>query len=126
MAEIYEYDENIVNGLLLKALIFEEDISSKRFKSEFQDDMIDLLGYVLKNVNDIKHLDFNISNDDGYYKVTAHNILTALWFKGLFPIETKEVLMNNSFQFEDTVYRFDKQTNTFTYNTIKNDKNRND
>ena len=123
MAKIYRYNENIFRDLMLNALMFDEDISSKRFRSDFQNEVLDILGYVLTDNRDIKYLDFDITKNDGYYKIIAYNILTALWFKGLFPIETKEILTKNSFQYENIHYKFNSKTNTFTYNTIKNDKN---
>ena len=126
MAKIYRYNENIFKDLMLNALMFDEDISSKRFRSDFQNEVLDILGYVLTDNKDIKYLDFDITNDNGYYKITAYNILTALWFNGIFPIETKEVLINNTFQYENKHYKFNKKTNQFTYNIVSNDKNRND
>jgi len=126
MAKIYRYNENIFKDLMLNALMFDEDISSKRFRSDFQNEIIDILGYVLTDINDVKYLNFDITNDDGYYKITAYNILTALWFSGIFPIETKEILIKNSFQYGNIHYKFNKKNNTFTYKNVSNDENRND
>lgn len=111
MAKYYKFNENILQDALFENLLNNIDISTKNFQENLKKDIESFLKKILKDETFIKNLDFNIVNDDNYYRVIANNLITALWFSGIFPLNIGEIIIKKIFIHEDKIYEFDKKNN---------------
>jgi hypothetical protein len=82
--------------------------------------------YLLENMGvnheHINYLDYDIEpvdNDIDNIKVIANNIITALWFSGIMPLDCDLIYKNNQMQYNGKLYKFDKQTKKLTWSIIK-------
>lgn len=117
MATIYRYNLNPFTDLLLKAMIYGVDISNKKTKQELNNSFTYILKNVLENEEDIVYLDFEISNNNNYFKVTGKNAISSLWLSGILPPNIQNTF-NNSFIIGNRKYRFNKKTKILTYSII--------
>lgn len=120
MNTVYRWNINPFQDLLLRTLMFDVDISDKKLKREINESLCFILENILYNEEDIIYLDFNITNKNGHYKITGKNILTALWFSGIFPQDCESVLNNNNIIIGDKKYMFNQKTKNLTIEIIKN------
>ena len=120
MASKYKWNENPINDFFLQNIMNDVDISKKKNYVNIHDGLTTFLEYFLEEENDIVYLDFSIKRDKfGSFNVVANNIVTALWFTGVIPRDTNDVLKKNKFVFDDVEYTFNKKTKVLTIKISK-------
>ena len=120
MANKYEWDKNPISDFFLQNLINDIDISKKKNFDDIRENLSSFIEYFLEEENDIVYLDFSIKKDKfGGFNIVANNIVTALWFSGIIPRDTNDVLNKNKFEFDNKKYTFNKKTKVLTTKTIK-------
>ena len=110
MAIAYEWNSNPFQDLLVNMLLNDQDISDKRMKKEINAIYIDFLENVLNDPEDSLLLDFEIKRKKGAYQVIGKNIISALWFSGIFYPNVDEIMETNEVILGDEKYRFNEDT----------------
>ena len=120
MASKYKWNENPINDFFLQNIMNDVDISKKKNYDNIHDGLTAFLEYFLEEENDIVYLDFSIKRDKfGSFNVVANNIVTALWFTGVIPRDTNDVLKKNKFVFDDVEYTFNKRSKLLKIKNLK-------
>jgi len=120
MGNKYEWDKNPVEDFLVLTLAEGVDISKKDNVEEIKKYLKTFFENLLKNPNDLVHLNFNIKKSKGnYYKVIANNLLTALWLKGILPNNTNRVLIENKLIYNNLKYTFNQKTKELKIQKLK-------
>lgn len=110
MGRKYEKNKNPINDLFLDLLFNNFDFKKKEAASELYGLMVYAIEDSLFDPDDIQYLDFLVGVEEGnYITVVANNIITALWFCGIIPMNSDEVMQNNSFTFSGYKYTFNKK-----------------
>lgn len=109
MAEVYRFNLNPFSDYLISAIIIGYDISDDESVNEIYSTFGEMISNYLSNKSDIRYLDFDIQNKDDYFRVMPENILTALWFVGIFPHDSKKVIEENTFTIDDEKYTYNKR-----------------
>ncbi len=93
------------NDLLL------HDFNFKKYEELYVNTLYMLEFFCGVSEKDARHLDFDVKFgcDNNDIKIIANNILTALWFSGVFPNNPTECLNKNKCVNNDLVYGFDKK-----------------
>jgi len=119
MGREYSWGENPFRDYLIRLAGTEVDISKENVKK----DIFSIFSYILENLidkpSDTTHLSFDIKKNKEYYKISADNILSALWLTGIFVSSTKDMLKNNRIMLEGQEYVYDEKTKKLTINQIK-------
>jgi len=107
MANKYEWGINPIKDFFIQNLIDDVDISKKEYFETVYKELMDFIELLIPDKEDIKYLDFDIKKDKfGNYKIIANNIIVALWFQGIIPVESNEIIINNKLIFNGFEYTF--------------------
>lgn len=118
MGSEYVYGINPFRDFLVKVIEYGADISKSRNKKEIDISFRYILENVLKDEKDAVHLDFEITNNEGYYTVKGKNPPSAFWLSGIL-VEDVDIMMdNNTFIIGNRKYKYDKKRGSLTF-TIK-------
>jgi len=121
MGNKYEWGGyNPFQDLLVKAMLFNADIAGEESKKGVADAFSFILKHYLENEGDVVYLDFEITDEDDYVKVTGNNSVTALWLSGIIPDDTAAILEYNRIVIGDRKYVYDKKTRKLTCLITKN------
>jgi len=101
---------NPFSDFMLESIVSGVDISKKKHFVDVYNACVLILETILTNPNDIKYLDFEIKGNNGYIRLVANNLITALWLSGVFPNDVDLLVNRNVFKTEEYVYRYDKKT----------------
>lgn len=119
MGREYIWGENLFRDYLMKLTNTELDIVDEEVQKDISSTFSYVLEHFLKKSSDIKYLNFEIIRTQEYYKVIAHNMLTALWLTGIFIESNQEILTNNRLILENIEYVYNEKTKKLTTNQIK-------
>lgn len=119
MAEVYKFDRNPFSDYLVSAIIMGYDISDDESMNEIYSAFGGMISTYHGNVNELRYLDFDIVNKDKYFRVMPKNILTALWFVGIFPRDSKKVMDENTFTIDGEKFTFNKKTKRLKIDEIE-------
>jgi len=80
-----------------------------------------LVNYDYVNQSDIHYLDFDVEFVDGadFIRIIPHNLITALWFSGVFPKSTNTVLNKNHYKEHGTYYSFNEDEKELIINKLR-------
>jgi hypothetical protein len=119
MASKYVTGYNPIQDFLFQSMLYGLDLSDKKHFVDIQSAIVYILQNVLKNENDVIHLDFEIKGNKNYIKLVGKNIISALWLSGVFPQNVDKVLNDNKYIVDDISFNYNKKTRKLTY-TINN------
>jgi hypothetical protein len=121
MGSRYEWGRhNPFQDLLVKAMLFNADVASEKSKKGVADAFSFILRNFLEYEGDVVYLDFEITDEDGYVKVTGNNSITALWLSGMIPDDTALILKHNRVIIGNRKYVYNTKTRKLTFTVIKN------
>lgn len=109
------YYYNPIKNYFIELIVDGIEIMELHENNIIQELKIILLSLGVKE-NELEYLSFNINMDGVKYKIIPHNIITALWFIGLNPINKDLTHKNNSYEYNNVLYKFNSETNEL--NTI--------
>ena len=115
MANLYLWGINPFQDILLESIMQSIDISNKDIKNDIDIKFMSILKYVVKNENDIVYLNFDVINNNEYFKVRGNNIISALWLSGIIPDNIETIMTNNRFKIKNREYHYSEKTNELTY-----------
>lgn len=117
MGSEYVWGRNPFRDFFLNSLLLDVDISSKKEKKDVDRALKVMLENFLINPEEIVHLDFEITNKNGHYRIKGKNMLTALWLIGLIPADGTEFIdgRKNSFTLGEKKYTYNNKTKELTY-----------
>ena len=120
MDEIYKWGYNPLKDFLFQLILNDEDISDDEIHEAVVDNVIYILKYLGIEGDCLKNLDFEIKKKrDAYFKVVLHNIVTAMWFSGVFVNDCSFAINNDFITFEDKIFKFNKKTKKLTWKEKK-------
>jgi len=119
MGSDYKWNINPFQDFLFEIIMNDIDITNKEMKLDIQIAFSRILEYYVPDKFENQYLDFELKNKKGSFKVTAKNIVTALWLSGIFPKNPKKVMDANEFIIENLKYKFNTKTKKLTYQLIK-------
>lgn len=120
MGRSYEFGYNPFRDFLLISLEYDLDISDKKLKKEIHESFRYILENVLNNPEEVIYLDFEITNNDKYFKLVGKNAITALWLSGIIPSDADNILKSNTFIISDRKYVYNTKKKELTYKLIQN------
>lgn len=120
MASKYVTGYNPVQDFLFQSMLYGVDILDKKNFVDIQSAIVYILQNVLKNENDVIHLDFEIKGNKNYIKLIGKNIITALWLSGVFPQNVDEILNKNKYVIDNISINYNKKTKKLTYTVDNN------
>jgi len=118
MGSEYNFGINPFRDFLIKVMEYGADISKSRNKKEIDISFRYILENVLKNEKEAVHLDFEITNKDGFYKIIAKNPPTAFWLSGILVENVDDMMDKNVFIIAGRKYKYNKKTGDLTF-TLK-------
>lgn len=117
MANKYEWEINPFQDFLFKSIMLNVDISSKKYENNIYSGLITILSYIVDK-EDLVFLEYELKNKNGYFKLIAKNIVTALWFSLVFPENPKNIMLHNEVIIDNIKYKFNYRTNKLTYKEL--------
>ena len=118
MGSKYIWNINPVYDYLLGSIMYGSDIGNKQFEADIYSDIGFIIGEIIDNDDDLAYLDFEIKGDGNNFTVIGRNVVTALWFSGIFVEDLEFVSKKNVFLIGNRKYRYNKKNNKLTYNII--------
>lgn len=119
MGSDYKWDINPFQDFLFMSIMNDINVSGKEFETEIYTAFSTILEYYVPNKFENQHLNFEVRNKKGSFKVIAQNIITALWLSGIFPENPKKVMDDNEYVIENMKYKFNLKTKKLAYQLIK-------
>jgi hypothetical protein len=120
MIEILEknVEENILRNLLLHELFISERLWDQQFFDELHEYCIDVIIDIYKTAYDKevdvnKYYDMTVSynNYGDDIKIVCGNIVSSLWFSGLYPPNNLDkIMLLNKFELNGKIFTFNKKT----------------
>jgi hypothetical protein len=120
MANLYSWGGNPFRDYLLNSILLDIDISNKQTKRDINSAFKYILQNILNNPNEAVYLDFEITKNEGYYKLIGKNSVTALWLCGFFPSDATPIMKSNVFIIGNRKYEYNKKTKELTFTIIQN------
>jgi len=118
MAREYFWGENPFRDYLVQLTSTGVDISQKDVEKDIFVIFSNILEVLIDKPSDITYLNFDIKENNGYCKIIANNILTALWLSGIFISSTKDILKNNRVELDGQEYIYNKKTKKLNIKSI--------
>jgi len=120
MGSRYEFGENILQDFLFQLQINDNDITHKDFQEGIMENSMFLLEGIGVHYEDLQYLDFGLKKEGvGSVRVMPCNIVTALWFSGIFPENCEVAFLNNSAVIGGLKYKFNKKTKRLSWVKVK-------
>ena len=119
MGSKYVHGLNPFRDYLIESLKYDYDIAGIKEKREIDNSFKYILQNVLNDEKESVHLDFEITNENGYYKLKGKNPPSALWLSGILVENVDTMLDAKVFDIGDRKYKYDKKTGTLTFKLIK-------
>ena len=120
MGDNYPFGENVLRDFLFQLQLLGNDISA----DEFQEGIEDNTKYILSGMGvhhiDLQYLDFKFKKyGEGHIRVMPNNIVSALWFIGVFPENCETAFLTNSVIHGGLRYKFNRKTKRLSWEKIK-------
>lgn len=110
MVEDREY---VLADIILAKMLFHGSEVKKQYMQEgIRAECFSYLNMKLNNNQYLNHFDYSLDIDKFGNKVeiVPENIITALWFIGIFPLHINVVLKENTYYYKGFKYTFNKKT----------------
>ena len=120
MGSEYIWGRNPFQDFLINSLYLNIDISNKIVKRDIDTAFKYILENLLRNEKEAVYLDFEIINNENYFRVRGKNSISALWLSGFIPNDATLIMKNNTFIIGDKKYQYNKKTKELTCTIIKN------
>ena len=91
MARTYKWGTNVFQDFLFTSLMNGGEIAKQEYQAGIYTSFVNVLDHINNNRLDSQHLDFEIREKKGYFKVVANNFISALWLSGVFPQNPEKV-----------------------------------
>jgi hypothetical protein len=127
MASNYEFDKNYLNDIMITEAIsdgYEKEVDLHAIMIERCVNLIKN-AYASIQIGDIERyidFEFDVDEEEKYIRVKCYNIISALWFCGIFPTNCREVYIDNSLTKNNILYTFDNKKKKLIIKKILNAK----
>gem|GEM_PF-6442411 len=110
MNKLFESETNPLTSILLAAMMEDGE------KLLDEENII----YLYQEIYDVDYLDFDIESDKeiDFIQIKAKNIVTALWFCGIFPNDNEGILDKGKYRYLGKEYSFNKRTKKLKVKTL--------
>ena len=119
MARTYKAGENVFQDFLFTSLMHGGEIGKKELQQDIYVSFANVLDHVNGNRIDSQHLDFEIREKNGYFKVIGNNIISALWLSAIFPENPNKVLADNEYVVGHYRFTYKKKKRKLKYKLMK-------
>ena len=120
MGSSYEFGNNILCDFLLQLQLLGNDITHKDYQEGILENSMYLLQGIGVPYDDLQYLDFGLKSESpAHVRVLAYNIVSALWFSGIFPENCEVAYLNNSTVIGGIRYKFNKKTKRLSWVKVK-------
>lgn len=122
MGEVFNYDNYPLADILLNELyLINKNTDIDKLKNKVYLECVNELKYALVRPEQIIYLDFDLKIDKfgDYIEVMPNNIITGLWFCGLYPLEVEDVIESKKFDIGEGYYTFDIDRKKIKYHKNK-------
>jgi hypothetical protein len=120
MARTYNWGVNVFQDFLFTSMIHGADIAKKELQEDIYASFTNILDYINGNRLDSQHLDFEIREKNGYFKVVGNNLISALWLSGVFPQNPAKVIADNEYVTDDIKYGYKAKKRKLTQKITEN------
>ena len=115
-----QVNESPIRDFFFQLMMLEYDLSEEEMINSLYSTIHYMLEQMDVGTDPMEYLDFNIKKKDmNYLKVIANNIVTALWFTGIIPLNPDSVYENNEMRYNGKLYKFNNKTKKLTWKIIK-------
>ena len=115
MGLLYEWGMNPFQDFLFKSIIFGADIGDEENNEDIYIGFVTILEYFLDDMTNTQYLDFEIKTNGVRHRLIPNNIITALWFMMIFPVNIRNVLAKNEYVVDGIKYKYNPKTKKITY-----------
>lgn len=113
MGKHTSYDDNPLGSVILNImLLMDKKVKSESFKNLIRLKCFETLKDILNNPQQLVYLDFTVKFDrfGDKCEIIPENMISALWFCGVFPEDAEEVITDNKFHLENGYYKYYDKT----------------
>ncbi len=118
MSKTYVFNENPFQDILVDAIMNGVDISHPQTLPDLYTIFANIIENNLENEKDVVLLDFDIENNNGYYRLVPKNIISAFWLLNMFPENPKYHSKSDTIIVENVEYTFNKKTCQLTIKNV--------
>lgn len=112
MNEVFDSNKNPLADIILSAMVMDNEkfVDNENIVFLYQE-IYDYLTFVLDDEYDAELLNFDITthNKCDYVEIKPLNLISGLWFSGIFPQEPKKVENNGNYRFRGKEYSHNKR-----------------
>lgn len=120
MGSNYEFGINILRDFLLQLQLHDNDITHPDFGEGILENVMYLLQGMGVPYEDLQYLDYGLKKEGAEkVRIMPHNIVTALWFSGIYPESCENAFLNNSTVIQGLRYKFNKKTKRLSWVKVK-------
>jgi len=109
MGRQISYNENPLGSIVLEVMmLMNKKVKTDSIKNLIRLKCIETLKEILYEPQQLIYLDFTVNFDSFGDKceIISNNIVTALWFCGIFPVYVEDIIVENKFYFEYGYYKY--------------------
>jgi hypothetical protein len=121
MNKLFESETNPLTSILLAAMMEDgEKLLDEENIIYLYQEIYEYLTMNITKIDDVDYLDFDIESDKeiDFIQIKAKNIVTALWFCGIFPNDNEGILDKGKYRYLGKEYSFNKRTKKLKVKTL--------
>jgi len=121
MGELFDVDTNPLADILLAAMMEDgEKLLDEENIIYLYQEIYEYLTMTITKMDDVDYLDFDIVSDKSidFIQIKAKNMVTALWFCGIFPDDNKEIDRKGKYIYMGKQYSFSKRMKKLKVETL--------
>ena len=121
MNKLFESETNPLTSILLAAMMEDEEklLDEENLLYLYQE-IYEYLTMRMYNSEDVNYLDFDIVSDKyvDLVRIKAKNLVTALWFCGIFPEDNERIVEKGKYRYLGKEYSFNENTKKLKVKTL--------
>jgi hypothetical protein len=113
MANLYDSQQYPLMDIILTNMMYtKNNLCDMGMKRHIYTACVSRLLTLLYDQTQVRYLDFDLKCDKSgdFVEIISNNIITALWFCGIFPYNVEDVILKNKYHLEDGYYSFSEKT----------------
>ena len=120
MGDNYVFGQNIIRDFLFQLQMNGNDLAHPDFKEGIEENTKYILAGMGVRHEDLHYLDYKFKKEGvGNIRVLPNNIVSAMWFCGIFPENCETAFLSNTAIYNGMKYKFNRKTKRLSWEKIK-------
>lgn len=101
-------NDNILRDISLNALLYNlnENNDNNKVVEDIKEHYYSFLYNFFENPNDVRFFDFKIKVKNDKFIIKPNNLISGLWFNGIFPHDVDDIVKSDRYDVNDGYYMF--------------------